>query len=459
MAKKNYEELATQIIEKIGGKDNVQLSFHCATRLRFNLKDLSLANKDEIEKIKGVVAVQITGDQLQIIIGNHVKDVHKEVVKQGGFLTESTTENQSKQKVSIFNQLTSYVSGSFLPLIPGMLGCAMLLVITSVLSTFNLIDTEGDTYRIISYAGNAFNYFVPIMLAYTAAQKVGANPFLAMAVGAILLSPDLSALFAEGDTSFLGMPVTAATYANSVFPILLIVPVLAYVERYVDKFTPDLVKIFMVPLITILIILPLSLVVLGPLGTILGEYLAQGVDFLYTKMSIVTLMLLCAFFPFIVMTGMHYALIPLCTAYYLMYGFDPLILIAMMVNNFAQGSAAIGVSMKSKDSETKQLALSTGISCILAGITEPAMYGVNLRFKTPLYAAMIGGGIAGIVAGIFKVAAYGGVPNIFGLVGFFGGDGGLNNVTYGIIMAVVALLAPFIICQFIYKENVEIIQE
>lgn len=451
----NYKELAKNILEQIGGTGNIVKAQHCATRLRINVKDKSLVHSDKINEYQYVLGSQWSGNQFQIIFGDKVTDVYNDFVEISQISKETpNVEISEKNKKITLDSVLQYISGAMIDTIPGMLGCAFIAVILSILTTFNLLNTESSTYQIMNIAGTAFFSFFPIIVGSSAAKRIGTNEYMAMAIGAVLSSAELAQLFTSGSPlTLFGLPVTAVTYASTVFPILMIVPVLKVVYDFFGKYTPGMVKIFVQPLLTLLVMLPIALCVLGPIGGILGNFLASGVDYLYQHVGILAVALLCALYPLLVMTGMHYALIPICTAYFVAKGFDPLVMVAMIIANMAQGSAAIGVSIKSKNIEVKELGLSTGISCILAGITEPALYGINLRYKTPLIAASIGGGLAGLIGGIFQLKMYGGVPNIFGLVGFFG-SAGIQNFYVGLAAVAVALVTPAIIVQFIYKEKV-----
>lgn len=447
----DYAKTAETLLDKVGGEKNVEGLTHCMTRLRFVLKDSSIPKDSEIEKIPGVIRVVRQGGQYQMVIGNEVGNVYKELLKLGSF-EESTGGRNDGPKENLFSRLCGFVAGCMTPLLPAMLGCGMIKVVLTLLTTFGLVDTAGSTYVILNAAGDAFFYFMPILLAMTTAKRLGSNIYLAMVVAAFLIHPNITALLGEGNTTYFGLPVTAAAYSSSVLPVLLMVPLMGYIERFADKICPNVVKVFLKPLIVIFISIPIALVVVGPIGSILGNYLADGVNFLYNKVGWLTIMLLSAAMPFIVMTGMHYALVPIATISLTSLGFDVILIITMFCSNLAQGGASLAVAVKSKDKDVKSTASAAGISAIVAGVTEPAMYGVTLKYKTPMIAAVCGAGISGFYAGITHLAAYsmGGSPSGLSLIQMIGGKG-FGNLINGVIALAITLTVSFILTLILYK--------
>lgn len=451
----NYAKTAETVLEKVGGEKNVVGLTHCMTRLRFVLKDGNAPKDAEIEKIPGVIRVIRQGGQYQVVIGNEVSNVYNELLKLGKF-EESTGNGQGDgTKENLFSRLSGFIAGCMTPLLPAMLGCGMIKVVLTLLTTFNLVDSAGSTYIALEAAGDAFFYFMPILLAMTTAKRLGSNIYLAMVMAAFLLHPKLGALLAEGSTTYFGLPVTSASYASSVLPVLLMVPLMGYIERFAEKICPSLVKVFLKPLIVIFVTIPLALVVVGPLGSILGNYLAAGVNLLYTNVGWLAIMLLSAAMPFIVMTGMHYALLPIATIGLASLGFDAVLIITMFCSNLAQGAASIAVAVKNKDKNVKSAASAAGISAIVAGVTEPAMYGVTLKYKTPMIASVIGAGAAGLYAGITHLVAYsmGGSPSSLSIIQMIGGDS-FKNMTNGIITLLISLVVTFVMTMILYKPEV-----
>lgn len=451
----DYAKTAKTVLEKVGGEKNVAGLTHCITRLRFVLKDSSIPKDSEIEKVPGVIRVVRQGGQYQVVIGNEVSNVYNELVKLGHF-EETTGSKNDGPKENLFSRLSGFVAGCMTPLLPAMLGCGMIKVVLTLLTTFNLVDTTGSTYVILNAAGDAFFYFMPILLAMTTAKRLGSNIYLAMVVAAFLIHPNLNTLLAAGNTTYFGLPVTSATYSSSVLPVLLMVPLMGYIERFADKICPSLVKVFLKPLIVIFISIPVALVIVGPIGSILGNYLASGINLLYSKAGWLAIMVLSAAMPFIVMTGMHYALLPISTISLASFGFDAILIVTMFCSNLAQGAASLAVAIRNKDKDVKSTASAAGISAIVAGVTEPAMYGVTLKYKTPMIASVIGAGIAGLYAGITHLVAYsmGGSPSSLSLIQMIGGEG-FGNMINGVIALIIALVVSFVLTLILYNPEIK----
>lgn len=439
----NYAELAKQILEKVGGKENVAFLTHCATRLRFTLKDETKADMDALKKTKGVMGVVNKGGQFQVIIGSDVASVYKPLTELGNFADGNDNKNDGEKKGKLV-QVFDTIAGIFTPIIPAITGAGMIKCVLALLVSFNLIDTSSQTYYILNFMGDAAFYFLPFLLANSAAKKFKCNAYLAMTIAGVLLHPNFAALKTAGDpVSFLGLPVTLAGYSSSVIPIILGVWFMSFVEPIADKVSPKVVKFFTKPLITILVTAPVLLIVLGPLGTILGDGIASAIAFLDSYASWLVPFVVGTFSPLLVMTGMHYGLIPIGINNVATAGFDTVVGPGMLASNIAQGGAALCVALKSKNKDLKQLAGSSGLTAV-CGITEPAMYGVNLALKKPLYAAMIGGGVSGLYLGITGVGRFvSGSPGLLALPGYIGGEGSANIVN-ACIGAVIAFVVSFV---------------
>lgn len=441
-----YKELGQEILNNVGGSENVSSLVYCATRLRFNLKDDTKANESAIRKLQGVAGVVNQGGQFQVIIGGDVKFVFAEIDKVGSF--SASKEDSSANNKGIISKVLDTIAGIFVPIVPALTGAGMLKAFLALFMMLEWISPESQTYQFLNFIGDAAFYFLPVLLASSAAKKFGCNQYIAITLAAILLHPTFTAMIAiareAGDTlSLFGLPVTLANYGSSVIPIILAVWFMSYVEPIVDKLMPNAIRVFMSPLLTLLIVAPVTLIVIGPLGTFLGNGLGSLVEFINTYASWLVPLLVGIFTPLLVMTGMHYGLIPIGINMLATSGFDTVAGPGMMVSNIAQGGAALAVAFRTKSVSIKQLSISSGISAI-AGITEPALYGINLRFKKPLISAMIGGGVAGLFIGIMGVGRYAQVaPGIFALPSFFG-EKGMSNFIYAVIGCVIAFVAAFI---------------
>lgn len=439
----DYKQLASEILKNIGGVGNVDSVTHCATRLRFQLKDESKADAAAIEKLKGVFSVVNKNGQFQVVIGNNVPNVYRELVNIGHFDTVSNSGNSVKKKFKI-SDIFEIISSIFVPCIPAIAGCGLLKGFLSLFVTFGWIDAASQTYAILNIMGDAGFYFLPMLLAYTTAQRFKVNPFYAVVLAGVLLHPNLSTLLGAGETvKFLGMTVTNARYSSSVIPVILAVWVMHYVQSFFERYVPKSLRIIFVPLCTLLVMAPITLIFIGPLGTVIGDLLAKGIMFLDGKASWLIPTLIGAFTPLLVMTGMHYSLFPGVFQQLAASGYQT-ITPGMLPSNIAQAGAALAVGVKSKNKEMKELGFSTGVTALM-GITEPALYGVTMKLKKPLYAVMMGGALGGFFMGITNVHSF--TPNGASLLQigvYFGGDS-INNVLYVLIGSAIAFAASFIL--------------
>lgn len=438
----NYKEIAVQIISAVGGDKNIIDVFNCATRLRFELKDLSKINNEAIKNIKGISGSQLKGEQFQVIIGTDVGNVCKEIIKLCNL--KESNEIITKNKKASVSGVIEVIAGIFTPIIPAITGAGMLKALLVLLTTFNVMSRDSQTFYFLNFISDAAFYFLPVMLAFTSAQKFKCNQFLAVSIAGVLLHPSFSALASsEKAVTFLGIPVVVANYASSVIPIILAVWAQSYVERFADKISPKPVKVFTKPLITILLVAPFALLVVGPIGTYCGDFIASALNIINDRAGWLPPLLMGIFSPLIVMTGMHYSLMPVAFTQMTSVGYVTLDLPGMLAANVAQGGAALCVAVKSKNKRLKQLAASNGLTAVL-GITEPAMYGVNLKLKRPFYAVMIGGGLGGLYAGIASVKAYAfASPGLASLPIFIGGSG-MSNIINAIITCAIAFVGSFV---------------
>ncbi|MGG7212522.1 beta-glucoside-specific PTS transporter subunit IIABC [Clostridium nigeriense] len=454
----NYENLAKSILEKVGGEKNVSNLTHCATRLRFNLKDNTKANTEAIKALNGVMGVVDKGGQYQVIIGNDVNNVYKEVTKISNLEgKESSTEEVDDRKTVA--KVIDTITGIFTPILPAITAAGMMKAVLALLSAFKLLTADSQTYQVINFMADAAFYFLPILLASSAAKKFKCNQYLAMMLGGMLLHPTFVSMVntaKEAGTSIevFGLPILLASYSSSVLPIILGVWFMSYVEPIADKISPKAIKFFTKPLITALVTGIVLLVAIGPIGYIVSDKVGLAIKTLESYASWLVPTLIGGLLPLFVMTGTHYGLIPIGINNRMTMGYDTIIYPGTLASNVAQGGAALAVAFKTKNSEIKQLASSAGITGV-CGITEPALYGVNLRFKTPLYAAMIGGAVGGLFLGIFRVCNYsGGSPGFLTLPSYIGGESMMNFV-YACIGAAISVVVSFIACLVLYKDPEE----
>lgn len=453
----NYQELAKKIIETIGGEKNVSGLTHCATRLRFNLKDEGKAQTDVLKNTEGVMGVVSKGGQYQVIIGSDVGSVYKEILKESPSLDEQQIESTEKDDRRAASKIIDTITGIFTPILPAITAAGMLKAVLSLLVVFNAIDKTGQTYIIIDFMADSAFYFLPILLAASSAQKFKTNMYLAMMVGGILLHPNFVGMVnaikeaGEGGIHLFGMPISAVTYGSSVIPIILSVWFMSYVEPIADRVSPKIIKFFSKPLITIAIVGTVSLVIIGPIGYLISDGISNGIKALESFSPWLVPTIIGAFTPLFVATGTHYGLVPIGINNRMTTGYDTVIYPGMLASNLGQGAASLAVGLKSKDSAIKQMAASAGLTGLF-GITEPALYGVNLRFKTPLYAAMIGGGLGGLFMGIGRVKNFtGGSPGLLTLPSYIGDDT-LRHLYLACIGAAISITVSFVISYILYRE-------
>lgn len=403
---KKYEKLAQDIVEKVGGSENVSTLTHCMTRLRFALNDNSNADQNALKSFDGVIDAIESGGQFQVVIGTHVEDVYKEVIKHLKPNMSSSGEPTDARKVSVLGKLIDFVSGTFSPIVPAIAGAGMIKALLALLILFNWISKDSQTYYVVSLMSDAIFYFLPFLLAYSAANKLKCSPVLALVLAGILLHPNLTQLRLDGnEVSVFGIPLTLVSYSSSVVPILLIVWSQSYIESMFKKIIPNAVKVIFVPMCTILVAGILALTVLGPLGSFFGTYLAMGFDFLGAHGSWLVIFLVATFWPILVMFGLHHNIVPLSIAQITTSGYENILGPGAMINCIGQGVAALVVGMRTKDKALKQISASSGITALM-GITEPALYGVNLPKRYPLVAGMIGAASGGLYAGLMDVSRY-----------------------------------------------------
>lgn len=451
---KKYEGLAQEIVAKVGGKENINSVYHCQTRLRFKLIDEQSVDQSEVEAIDGVAKVLINAGVFQVVIGTHVKDVYEEVEK---LVDTNKDVVETKQKQGIGTRIIDFIAGTFQPIIPALSGAGMVKAVLAILVVFNVITTDSQTYYLLNLFADGVFFFLPMLLAFTEAQKLKCNPILAVSVAAILMHPNWTALVSAGEpVNFFGViPFTLATYTSSVIPIVIIVFVQSYVEKLLNKVIPKAVELVFVPMLTFLIMGTLALSVLGPIGAILGGYLAEFFTFLSETASWAPAVLIGTFCPLMVMVGLHNGVAPLGVVQMSNLGFDSIWGPGNICSNMAQAAATTVVAIRTRNKQTRQIATSASITAFM-GITEPALYGVNLPKKYPLIAAMIGGGLGGLYAGLTHTHRFatgsGGLP----AVTLYIGDNTMQyfyNIIIAMAISIIASTVITLILSMVYEKK------
>ncbi|MCM3172302.1 beta-glucoside-specific PTS transporter subunit IIABC [Paenibacillus sp. MER 99-2] len=445
----DYRKLGHEITELVGKKDNIARLTHCATRLRFELHDISKAETEKLKALPGVITVVNNGGQYQVVVGNEVQQVYRAITQQMGSASrsegsqsDSSNSKAPKQKQSWISRFISVISTTFTPVIPAIIGAGMIKAILAVLVLTGLVTTESQNYYILNTIADAAFYFMPILLAYGASIKFETSPILAMTVAGVLLHPGWSALMSEGkDVFFIGVPVRLTDYAGSVLPIIIVVWLMSYIERFAERVSPSMIKFFTKPMLVLLITAPLALVAIGPFGTYLNDLVAMGAEAINDRASWLIPLLMGTLQPFLIVTGTAWAMTPIATSQLTKNGYEMINGPGMLASNIAQGGATLAVALKTKNKKLKQLAASSGFTAVL-GITEPSLYGVTLKLKKPLIAAMIGGGVAGIYAGLTGLVRYAFVsPGLAALPAFIGSNP--MNIVHAIVTCLIAFVVTF----------------
>ena len=397
----NNKELAQKILELSGGEKNITYVTHCATRLRLVVKSEAEVNLKAIDSLEGVLKAQHSGGQLQVVIGAKVNKIYDEFTKLGSF-TNNNESDMPKVKKNPVNAFIETISGIFTPILPALVGCGMMKCLSSLMTSTGMVDPSTGFITVFNMIADCVFYFMPFFLAVSAARKFKTNEYLAIALAACLLHPtilDAAGKIAEtgiDKIDFLGLPILLVKYTSTVIPIILSVWLLSYVYKFVEKIVPDLLKVLLVPMITLLIMVPVQLIAIGPFGSYVGTWIAEGLNILFAKSGIVAGALLGFFRPILVMFGMHYSIMPMQIQQVAETGVTVLTASALAAN-LAQAGAAFGVFLKIRNKTMKAAAGSSSLTALF-GITEPAIYGVTLRFKKPFFAGCLA---AGLVSGFF----------------------------------------------------------
>lgn len=447
----NVKETATAIVELIGGKENIAHLEHCSTRLRFTLKDNSLVQKDALEKVDGVIGVR-QNVQCQVIIGNDVVEVYDEVMNVLGHELTADGGSEGKQKQAWGAVLLDFIISIFQPLIPAVAGGGVLKSLLLLASVTGLMDNTSQTYQILNLIGGAPLYFLPILVAITTANKLKVNQLVAVsAVGALIL-PELTTLLTDG-AAFMGFGLQNIAYASQVFPAILTVLFYAQIEKLFTRISPKPIRIFFVPMMSLVITVPVALLFLGPLGFEVGTIFSAAIIWLYAHLGWVATGILAAVLPLMVVTGMHKAMIPYAVSSMSEMGAELLYLPASLAHNIAEAGACFAVSVRTKDQKLRSTAVSAGISALF-GITEPALYGVTILHKRVLYGVMASSLFGGAVAGLFAIKAFALVGPGLASITMFVDEANPMNLVWALVTLGVSFAVSFVLVLFLFKDKV-----
>ena len=465
MAKNNkFDELASAVLNAVGGKDNVISVTHCITRLRFNLKDNSIPKDEEVENIEGVIGVMRTAGQFQVIIGQTVDKAYAALCEVGGFKPDAISDEveQKEEKLtvkSVFSKFLNVLSGCLTPLIPMLIAGSLFKTIVAICGPdmLNVLSAESDLYVLFTFVGDAAFYFFPIVIGYTASKQFGVNPILGLFLGGILVHPTLTALVNAGEAfTVYGIPCSLQAYSATIFPIILSVWVMSYVEIFFNKVIPAALKIVFAPFLTIVVMLPIALCVLGPLGAFIGQYICEGIlslgDFggIFTILAIA---LIGGLWEFLVISGMHWLLISTLIMVVSTNGSESLVGAAVVAASFSVGGMCLGAALRQKKAEERSLSLTYVIAQVIGGVTEPGLYGIGFGYKRP-FIGMVAGGFAGaLYGGIVGLTAYNLVPvaSFLALLSYSGAS--TMNFVNGCISAAIAFIVSAVVTYVLGIEN------
>ena len=464
-----YETLAKEIVKNVGGKENVSSLVHCITRLRFKLKDESKAKDDVLKNMDGVVTVMKSGGQYQVVIGNHVPDVFAEVMPLLG-LAEEAGQEEDPEKGSLFNRAIDTISGIFQPILGIMAACGMVKGLNALFVALGLYSDACGGYLILNAIGDGLFNFLPLFLGYTAAKKFRLKPMLGLVIGAIMCYPTIqnSALSAGGNalytlfggtmfaskvyTDFFGIPLIGMDYTGTVIPVIFVVYFASKCEKFFNKFIPDLVKFFFVPMLTLLVAIPAGLLVIGPLATFGSTIIAEAVMTVRNFSPMLAGAIVGLTWQILVIFGLHWGFIPVYINNIMTNGFDN-VMMPFFACTFATSAVVLGVFFKTKNKQIKEMAIPNFISGIF-GVTEPAIYGILLPLKKPFIISCIVGGIGGGFYGAFNFRKFmmGGM-GIFEFPAMIEPDGSMGNLIVAVVGVIISMVLGFAATMIFYKEK------
>lgn len=451
---RNYKQTATEVLRLVGGEKNVVQLEHCSTRLRFSLADTSVVDVDGLKKTPGVMGVVNSGLQCQVVIGNDVIEVYEEIMKISSFSNQGgkkvPSQNQGKPKIGAI--IFDYIVGIFQPLVPAIAGAGVLKALLTVLITLGIMNSDMVLYRVLVGVANATLYYLPVLVAYTTATKFNSNRLVAAALAAAMIHPDITALLSGDHIHLFGLKLQNINYSGQVFPAIMIVIFMSFLERWCNKWCPKSIRVFFVPLVCFAISFPVGLLILGPLGYNVGTILTSVILGLYNTLGWLAVAVLAAILPFMISLGMHKALVPYAVSSISSPGFDMLYLPASLAHNISESGACFAVALKTKDENLRSTAISAGISGLF-GITEPALYGVTLQHKKVITSVVISSFCGGLFIGLMKIKALVAVgPGLASMAMFVDPKNNWNFI-WALGGFAVSMIVAFILTFILYKDE------
>lgn len=447
------QALGTGILEVAGGEGNVSLVSHCYTRFRFTVKDMSKVDEDELKAIDGVLGVVAKGNEYQVVIGSDAENLYKEFIKLGEFKTAGNVERvHDGKRRSWFIKLLDFLGETFTPLIPILLVGGIIGAVLNILTNFFGVTADSGTYIVFYALSRTAFYFLPIFIGFSAAKKLNINQYLGGMLGAFLLFSTIN--LAEGLT-FLGIKIPAVTYNTTVFSVLLGVGFMFPVYKFLDKHMPNAIKSIFLPLITMIIVVPVTFIVFSPIGNTIGGWVSDGIYSLYKGTPILAVIITGLIYPILVFFGLGNALYPIAFSLLESVGYDPLIMAGILSANIAVGAACLAIGIKSGNANTRGVGISTGITSF-CGIAEPGIYSILLPLRTPFIGAIIGGGLGAILAAVMKIAGrLITLPSLVSLSIFKENEGSATGLFQAFIVAVVSAVVAFAATWILYNDKGE----
>lgn len=460
MANKDYAALCSAIIDVCGGEGNIANVSHCMTRLRVQLKNDAAFDEEAAKKIDGVLGVVVQSGEFQLVIGQDVPSLYEEFLKHEGIGAggevqdeQAFKEDTQAKRGNVLTQILSFIGGTFSPVIPVLVAGGLTGAVLTILTSIFGVSTDSGTYKVFYYLNQATFYFLPVFIGFSAAQRLKSNGYLGAFLGAVLLYFTMNI---EDDVTikFLGITVQSVSYNSTVFPIILGVLFMSVVYRWLEKVLPQVLRTVFVPLLTMLITVPVTLIVLGPIGNTIGTWLADVILALYRAVPSLAVAVVGAFTPWLVFFGMNNALYPIQFVLMAEVNSDPLICAGMTAANVAVGGACLAAALVEKDADQKSVAVSAGVTA-LCGITEPGVYGVLFTRTYPLIGAMVGGGIGGFIAGLTGMTQYVIAACGFISVGaYINPDGTFTNLWLALAVMVISVVIAFVVTYVLGKRQI-----
>lgn len=456
----NKELFAKELLANVGGRDNLIHVYHCTRSIRIDYKHIKSVNDEKLKSLKGLAGIVNKSHSLQLIIGNDVQDVFEAFLQAADWDPDNEPPNMEPPEpdedgphnaMYFAQKFGAFVAPIFIPIIPALVVGGLILAIRNLLINYFGISMDSGTAQLMMALFEAGFTFLPVYLGYATAVKLKLSPILGMMLGALLIGSTYSSGLI---TDFIGINVPQVNYGSSIMPVIFGVFFMYYVDKLLDKVIPQILKFFLKPLLVMVIVAPVTLIILGPIGTILSDYVAQGIMWLYNTIGFIAIPILCAVYPYMVMLGLDKALSPIGIQLITTVGYNPITSVMGYVSNICIGASTLAIASEEKNIAQKGLYNSFGVTA-LCGVTEPAFYGALIGRPEALKGTAIGAIVAGLFAAIFQLKAFvqGGCPGLLTFVYFIDNNGSLYYVFIGIITAIIAIVVSFISTKIIIRRH------